>query len=309
MMIDMLRACWTRWGMWREQSINRRIFATALLIGSLTCIANVAVAAKELLVARQFGTSDVLDAFLIAFVLPSFAINVVAGSFNAAFVPTFVKVREQHGKEAAQHWFSGVMIWSTGILLVIVVLLALVGPFLLPVLGSGFTATKLALTRSLFFILLPSLMINGLSTIWAGVLNAGERFALVATTPMILPFMIMFLLVLKGDTWGIYALAVGTVGGYIPEAILLAWSLKRYGFFLCPRWRGLDPETRQVIRQYAAMATSSLLMGSTVIVDQAMAAMLSSGSVSTLNYGKKVVSFLLGIGSLPLSTAVLPHFS
>jgi putative peptidoglycan lipid II flippase len=46
-----------------------------------------------------------------------------------------------------------------------------------------------------------------------------------------------------------------------------------------------------------------------VIVDQAMAAMLSSGSVSTLNYGKKVAAFLLGIGSLSLSTAVLPHFS
>jgi putative peptidoglycan lipid II flippase len=121
--------------------------------------------------------------------------------------------------------------------------------------------------------------------------------------------MTILLIVLKGETWGIYALVVGTVGGYLPEAVLLAWSLKRHGFSLIPCWRGRDADTKQVITQYGSMATSALLMGSTAIVNQAMAATLGSGSVATLNYGKKVVSFLLGIGSLTLSTAVLPHFS
>ena len=39
-------------------------------VGGLTILVKLAAAAKELLVAYQFGTSDALDAFLVAFVLP-----------------------------------------------------------------------------------------------------------------------------------------------------------------------------------------------------------------------------------------------
>ena len=41
-------------------------------------------------VTAWFGTADALDAVLIAFFFPTFVINVVARSFNAAFIPTFM---------------------------------------------------------------------------------------------------------------------------------------------------------------------------------------------------------------------------
>jgi putative peptidoglycan lipid II flippase len=40
-----------------------------------------------------------------------------------------------------------------------------------------------------------------------------------------------------------------------------------------------------------------------------MAAMIGPGSVATLSYGNKVVSFIMGTGSMALGTAVLPHVS
>jgi putative peptidoglycan lipid II flippase len=66
---------------------------------------------------------------------------------------------------------------------------------------------------------------------------------------------------------------------------------------------------RQVMRQYAPMLAGAFLMSSTVVVDQAMAAALAPGSVSTLSFGSKVVAFLLSIGSVALGTALFPHFS
>jgi putative peptidoglycan lipid II flippase len=57
------------------------------------------------------------------------------------------------------------------------------------------------------------------------------------------------------------------------------------------------------------MMAGSFLMGSTSLVEQSMAAMLGPGSVSALAYGSKVTALLLGIGSVAVSTAVLPHFS
>ena len=268
-----------------------------------------AAVAKEVAVAHQFGTEDVLDAFLIAFLLPSFAINVVAGSFNAALIPTFIQVREHEGREVAQRLFSSVMVWSTVLLVAVSAFLALTASHVLPILGSGFVVDKLALTRSLFYVLLPALLISGLVTIWAAILNAGERFALAAIAPIMTPIVTVVALLALGRVWGIYALAIGMVGGFMLEAALLAWGLKQRGFSLVPRWHGMTPYVSQVMNQYAPMVAGAFLMGSTTLVDQSMAAMLGSGSVSALSYGNKIVAFVLGVGSLALSTAVFPHFS
>jgi putative peptidoglycan lipid II flippase len=75
------------------------------------------------------------------------------------------------------------------------------------------------------------------------------------------------------------------------------------------RWNGLDSEVRSVLQQYAPMLAGSFLMCSTTVVDQAMAAMLPSGSVAALSYGYKIVGLIVAIGATALTTAALPYFS
>jgi putative peptidoglycan lipid II flippase len=57
------------------------------------------------------------------------------------------------------------------------------------------------------------------------------------------------------------------------------------------------------------MAAASVLMGGTVLVDQAVAASLGPGSVATLGYGLKFITLATSLGSLALGTAVLPFLS
>ena len=268
-----------------------------------------AATVKQLVIAGQFGTSDALDAFLIAFLIPSFAINVVSGSFSAALIPTYIEVREREGRDAAQLLLSSVMALSILLIIFVSVVLAVLSPYFIPIIGSGFSPEKQALTRSLFFVTLPVLIISGLATIWASILNAGERFALAALAPLMTPIVTVIALLIMGTLWGIYALAIGTVGGFLLEGVLLARGLKREGLSLFPRWYGMNPAVKQVAKQYAPMAAGALLMSSTDLVDQSMAAMLGPGSVSALSYGNKVVALIAGIGSLALGTAVFPYFS
>ena len=308
-MVNSLNFGFDRWRSWCERSTNRRIFAAIISVGGFTIMVKLAAIAKQLVIASGFGTSDALDAFLIAFLVPSFAINVAAGSFNAALIPTYIEVREREGQDAAQRLFASVMVLSTLLIIALSGVLALLSPYFIPIIGSGFSPEKQALTRSLFFVTLPVLVISGLATIWASILNAEERFALAAVAPIMIPAVAVAAILLLGTKWGIYALAIGTVGGGLLEAALLARGLKRQGFPLFPRWYGLSPAVKQVARQYAPMAAGALLMSSTEVVDQSMAAMLGPGSVSALSYGNKVVSLIIGIGSLSLSTAIFPHFS
>jgi len=291
------------------QTTNRKIFRAATVIAICACVAKLTSTAKELVVANQFGRSDALDAFLIAFLLPSFVVNLVAGSFNAALIPTFIQVREREGHQAAQRLFSSVMIWSLSLLGGIAILLGLLAPYYLPLVGSGFSPDKLRLTRQLLYVLLPFVVLTGLVVNWGAVLNAGERFALPAISLMLTPVVIMVLLLLAGRRWGVFPLALGTVMGAVAEATFLGWTLKKRGVSLKAAWHGLDHNMRQVVAQYVPMVAAAFLMGSTSLIDQSMAAMLKPGSVAALNYGTKVISVVLAIGSSPLATAVLPYFS
>jgi putative peptidoglycan lipid II flippase len=273
----------------------------------LALIAKALSFAKDLFLARSFGTGDELDAFLIAFALPSFAINVIAGSFNVALIPTFVRVRETGGRELAQNLLSSVSACGLAVLSVAALTFALSSDWLLSWLASGFPPEKLALSRFLFLLLLPVIVVTGVGTSWGAVLNAEKRFTLPAIAPAITPCLTILGFALF-SSYGVKAVAVATVIGLTTEAALLGWGLMRAGYSCLPVWPD-SPALKEVISQYFPLAFGAILMSGTTIVDQAMAATLGPGSVSALAYGGKLVILIITLGSMAIGTAILPHFS
>jgi putative peptidoglycan lipid II flippase len=292
----------------RRSASGRILIATSTVAG-LTSLIKVISLFKEMLVARQFGASDALDAYYVAFLLPSFFTSVVSDSFNAAFIPTYLEVRVREGELAAQRLFSNVAFVNILLLVTLSILLATLQSWLLPLLGSRFDPRKLALTRNLFFVLLVSLSLSGLSVLWRATLNAHNRLRYTAITPIMTPLTILVALLIGGRIWGVHALAVGAVLGVAAELVLSGFGLWSIGNRLMPHWSGLDPSLRKVLSQYAPMVAGALLMGSTVLVDQSMAAMLGSGSVSYLNYANKLLALILSVAVTSLSIVILPTFS
>src|SRR5438128_1429578 len=288
---------------------NWKILRAAVLMASLSFVAKLGSTAKELVVAHQYGRGDVLDAFLIALMLPSFCVTLVATSFNAALIPTFIQVRDQESREAAQRLFSSVMVWSVGLLVGVALVVGLLAPYYLPLLASAFGPAKLVLTRRLLYILLPYVVLSGVVVNLTAVLNAGEKFGLPAFTPIITPLAVVIFIVVSSRLWGILSLAFGTIVGISVEAATLAWALKAGGISLRLRWCGMDAHMRQVMAQYLPMVAGAFLMSGTNLVDQSMAAMLAPGSVAALGYGNKVTALVSGTCTAALGAAVLPYFS
>jgi putative peptidoglycan lipid II flippase len=290
-----------------QKSANWRIFRALLTVGSFTALAKIGGGAKVIVTARYFGTSDALDAFLIAFVLPSFVADTAAGSLIPSLMPTYIEVRQKQGRETALRLYRGVLAGSAILLALLAVLLGLCASFLLPLLASGFSPAKLALTRSLFYCLLPWLPLSGLIVTWRAVLNAGESFALAAAAPITTPLITILLLITSGPS--VWALAIGTLVGVAAEAAILACSVRSRGYAMMPHWSGWSPELRQVVGQYLPMMAGTVIVCGAALIDQAMAATLGAGSVSALTYGNKLANVALSIGAAALGTAVLPHFS
>jgi putative peptidoglycan lipid II flippase len=299
----------TWWNTWQERSVNRRIFAAIATVGGVTTLVKLAAAAKDMAVAYQFGTSDELDAFLIALVLPAFAVTLIGGSLNAALIPTYIQVREQEGQPAALRLLSSIMVLSTGFLVVLSIILALTASYFLPLMASGFSAEKLAVTQSLYYGLLTTLVLSGVATTWGAILNSENRFALAAAAPVATSIVTIPAVIVMATYWGSYALVIGMVGGALIEVCLVGWGLTRAGISLVPRWCGASPAVKQVLHQYAPMVAAVFLMSGTGVVSQSMAATLGPGDVSALSYGSKVTNLILGIVALAVGKAVIPHYS
>jgi putative peptidoglycan lipid II flippase len=260
-------------------------------------------------VAAWFGTGDALDAFLIALLVPTFVVNVLAGSLSASFLPTFIRANQEKGILDAQKILSGVITWFIFFGFILSFLLALSGSLYLPALCSGFSPEKIELTKHIYYFLLPIILIRGLSVIYTGILNSLENFALAAALPILGPLLSILLILTVGASLGIYALVCGTVLGFGLESFLLGAAVARRNFSLRLRLIPLDHDMRIVAGQFLPMVAGAVIMGSTELIDKGMAAALAPGSVASLNYGNKIITAILALATTAIGTAILPYFA
>ena len=298
-----------KWRRWRAQSTGRRVAAALIAVGGATVFVKLAGAVKLILTARYFGAGDQLDAYLVAFLIPSFLSDVAAEAAGVALIPTFIAVREQRGAHAAERLLRSVLFLSACASVVLLALMLVFAGPLLSLIASGFAHAKLALTQSLLRIMAPILCFGGLASIWRAVLSTEGRFAFPTAALAMTPVTTIVFLVAAGQSGDAHVLAAGTLVGSFLEAILVAWQLRRSRISPFPRWAGLDPEAKQVIRQYWPLALSTLVFGASAYINQAFSARLPAGSVSALNYGNRVLTVLLAIGPSALGIALLPPFS
>lgn len=296
--------------LWHAESQHRRVFASAAIVGILTSAAKLAGGVKVMAMARFFGTSNALDAFLIAFLLPSFFSDVVAGSFTPSLIPILVRAQSAGGPGAAHRLARLALGFAAGTMFAAAAGLAITGRWILPLAGSSFSPEKLQLTSLLFFGLLLWLPMSACIATWRAVLNANHIFALPAIAPLATPALIVALLFAFAHRWGVAILCAGTVGGVAIECLLLAAAVSRLGYPVIPAWPSWNiPELEEIKKQYLPLAASALIGSACVLVDQSFAGRLGPGQVSALVYGNKLTAVLLGIVASAAGTAVLPAFS
>jgi putative peptidoglycan lipid II flippase len=286
-----------------------RMLVDTLTVGGWTAVSKVAGALKVILAARLFGAGDVMDAFLIAFLVPAFFMDILASPLDSALVPSIVEAREKHGKVQAEALFAAALAGVGATFLVTALLAAASSGWLLMALAPGFSSTKLALTERLLLTMLLVIPLSGLSCTCRAVLNAYHRFAFSAIIPALTPMASIVALLIAGKRYGVMALAAGTVSGAGLETLLGFAGVRKLGYSVLPRWTGVTAALRQVAAQYGPLVAITLVITGSTLVDQGMAARLGSGSVAALSYGTKLLGVLIVIGPTAVGTAVLPHFS
>src|SRR5882757_5210648 len=80
-----------------------------LTVGGYTLLSRVTGFARDIMLAAVLGAGPIADAFFVALRLPNhFRAIFAEGAFNAAFVPSYARIRAQSGAAAARLFADGV---------------------------------------------------------------------------------------------------------------------------------------------------------------------------------------------------------
>jgi len=290
------------------------LFRPVLTVGSFTLASRVLGFARDVLIAAGLGAGPVADAFFIAFKLPNFFRRLFAeGAFSAGFVPLFSRLLQREGRPAALAFAEAALSVLLPVLLGFVTLFQIAAPWLMFVLAPGFAddPAKFELTVTLTRIAFPYLLFISLVSLLGGVLNALDRFAAVAATPILLNLMLILAVTVLAHftpTPG-HALAWGVSLAGMAQFLFLVLACRRAGVALRLGWPRLGPRVRELLRLILPAALGAGVVQINLVVDVVLASFLPEGSVSYLFYADRLNQLPIGVVGVAVGTALLPTLS
>jgi len=293
------------------QANTRRVARAASLIMALFIASRAMGLVREMVLARQFGTSADYDAYLAAFRLPDLFFALMAGgALGSAFIPVFADYLAHDDEADAWRLASAVINWVLLLLSAAGALAALFAPTLVAtVIAPGFGPAQQSLTASLMRWMLVSTVIFGVSGVVMGILNARQHFLLPALAPVIYNAAIIAGAWFLGPTLGVRGAVIGVVTGAAGHLLLQVPGLWREGMRFT-LWLGPhDPGVREVGRLMAPRALGQAAVEVNHLVNVTLASLLPTGSYSALNYGRLLMLLPQGVIAQSVAIAAFPTFS
>ena len=285
------------------------VVASAVWVVGFAVIGKALGLGKDIVVASRFGTTAIMDAFLVAFTIPTIIQHWLRSPIRAGFVPLFTEVLEKRGEDEA--WRAAGTFLGTFIVVValIAVVAAVAAPWLVSVIAPGFGAEHQALTVGLVRIMLLSIVFAGGSGICAHLLHVHGNFALPSAAMPLNNLVLIAAVVFLTATHGIKGLAYGVVLGSVANAAVLwpaIWRLRRSLRiridFTHPMFRGV---MRLALPLLIGMAGAKL----DDVIDRIFASRLAEGSISGLAYAIRLIELPKEILVGAFSVVLFPLFS
>lgn len=269
--------------------------------------------ARNILVARAFGASAELDAFLAANRVSETLFNLIAGgALGSAFIPTFTSFLAKKDTPHAWRLASAVANLVVLILGALAALAAIFAPQIVRYLlapGFSYEPAQFALTVSLLRVQLFSAVLFGLSGLVMGILNSHQVFLVPALTPSMYQFGLIFGALVLAPKFGIYGLAYGVVLGACAHLLLQVPSLlRRRGTYTLTL--GLkDPAVGEVVRLMGPRLLGVAVVQVNFWVNNWLASSMAEGSVSGIYYGFALMVMAQAAIAQSIATAAMPTFA
>ena len=291
-----------------------KLMLSTSVVSSMTFLSRILGLVRDIVFARFFGASLVMDAFLVANRIPNMLRRFFAeGAFSQGFVPVMARYREKHSHEDAKEFVDAVA-GTFGIILFLVTLIGVIAaPLLVAVVAPGFVGAdgRFDLATLMLRFTFPYLFFVSLTAFAGGILNTYDRFAVPAFTPVILNIVLI-----AGAIW--LAPMLQEPGMALAYAVFVAGLLQlifQIPFLLKiralprPKWAIHHEGVRRAGRLMLPAIFGSSVAQVNVLIGGIIASMLGVGKISLLYYSDRLMEFPLGLFGIALATVTLPYLS
>ena len=268
---------------------------------------------RDMLFAKVIGVNLAFDAYVVATKVPNFMRQLFAeGAFSQAFVPVLSQCKENNPKQL-QAFVQSLL----GVLTVALLFILLFGLIFAPQCVRWFAPglvqnpEQWQLATHLLRLTFPYLLFIAWVAFSSAILNAFNRFTVMAMTPLILNgTLILFVLTQPvSDASVIENLAIGvTVAGLLQWLVQLPF-LARQGIRFWPRWQWRHPGVKQVLSLMVPGLFGVSVAQISMVIDTWFASFLTEGSISWLYYSDRLTYFPLGIFGFAIASVILPALS
>lgn len=280
-------------------------------VGGLTLVSRLTGFVRDVVMAAILGAGPVADAFFVAFRLPNhFRAIFAEGAFAAAFVPAYARTLEQAGLPAAKLFADQIAAALIAINLLLLAFALLFTPWVVSVLAPGLDPERFELAVALTRITFPYLALVSLETLFAGILNANNRFAAAAGAPILLNLSIVgtLLLVPFFQDAG-HAAAWGVLLAGIAMVFVVGGDAELHGYGIRLRMPRLDEPTRRFLKALGPAIIGAGGVQLALFADTLIASFLPAGALSALYYADRINQLPIGVVGIAIGTVLLPEMS
>jgi putative peptidoglycan lipid II flippase len=280
-------------------------------VGGLTLVSRLTGFVRDVVMAAILGAGPVADAFFVAFRLPNhFRAIFAEGAFAAAFVPAYARTLEQAGLPAAKLFADQIGAALIAINLALLAIAMIFTPEVVSVLAPGLDPARFDLAVALTRITFPYLALVSLETLYAGILNANNRFAAAAGAPIFLNLSIIATLLLTpffADAG--HAAAWGVLLAGVIIVLVVGGDAEAHGYGIRLRMPRLDEPTRRFLKALGPAIIGAGGVQLALFADTLIASFLPTGALSALYYADRINQLPIGVVGIAVGTVLLPEMS
>lgn len=296
-----------------EDTANRQIARSAGKVMIALLLSNLTNLASLILNATTFGASAQMDAFYAGNrVSETLFMLMAGGALGSAFIPTFTGLIAKGERSPAWKLASAIAnLLLVGSILIAILAAIFAQPLVRYVLAPAYASdpAQEALTVNLLRIMLPPVVIFGISGLFMGILNSHQVFFIPALTPAMYRLGMIFGVLFLSPTMGVYGLAWGVLIGACLHLLLQIPSLVRLKGSYSPTFGLKMPDVKLVALLMAPRVFGQAIVQLNLWVNIRLASYMVEGSISGLQWAFTLMLLPEAIIAQSVATAALPTLS
>ena len=267
---------------------------------------------REMVIAYIGGVGRGVDAYQVSFVIPEILNHLAASGFlSVTFIPIFSSYLANGKEDDGWKVFSVVMTCFGGGLLALIFAAVIFAPRLVGLLAPGIDDPKvMADAVRMTRIILPAQFFFFTGGMFMAVQFAKEKFSFPALAPLVYNLGIIAGGVALGSRIGMDGFSWGVLAGsFAGNFALQYWGARKAGMRFVPTFDFRHPELWAYIKLTLPLMLGLTMMFSTEVFLKFFGSYLPGGGISALNYGLRIMLFLVGFFGQALGVASFPFLA